>query len=54
MSNQTSKWERCPYWDCGWCYASDSDHNACPGTQNCDYYKDVICTDKDEEIDDGK
>lgn len=39
---------RCPYWDCGWCYAPSDLTNApgsvegkCPGTEFCDYYKEL-------------
>lgn len=34
---------RCPYWDCGWCYAGRDDTNdingACQGTVNCNVYR---------------
>ena len=58
-----SDWTRCPYWDCGWCYADESlptnirqrgFGNECLGTTECDYYSQLICTDRDPEIDDGK
>ena len=51
---------RCPYWDSGWCYAdvslptSAGRTSGCGGSDNCEYYNTVICTDRDPEIDDGK
>ena len=48
--------KKCPYYDDGWCYASESNHNSCPDTWRCDYFQKVvrkeIYNEKQKEIDD--
>jgi len=40
--------KRCPYWDCGYCYAPSGPTDGCMGSDQCTIYAEIIATDKQE------